>query len=444
MNDIQKTIELFLNKYFPNDSGLVYIVAFSGGFDSMCLLDVLKKIKPENKIVAIHLNHNWRGEESDREEENGRTFCHNIGVDFYSEKLSDNIPHTETAARDARYEFFEKCAKQFNSKIVFTAHNKNDNAETLIYRICKGTGISGLRGISRHRDIFYRPLLTVARSDIENYCKFNNLTPNVDSSNKNTEYKRNYIREKILPALAVVNPNIVDTINTLSAVAEEEAEIVGEYLKIILNKIKIGEKIKTNEFLNLSEPVKKRIIYNIFINYNLDYSREKILGIYDFIHENSNSKSGKTCSLSTDLWIFTSSEYIEIINKKSEFIPEIKINKVGIYDWGGYVFEISEFCEKITKFPEDKENYAYVNLSDFPINFTLRQRHDGDIIQPLGLLGCQKLKKYLNEKKIPNHEKDNLMFLTSGKEILWAIGLGISDKIKVTEKSTHIIKFYKK
>jgi len=148
--------------------------------------------------------------------------------------------------------------------------------------------------------------------------------------------------------------------------------------------------------------------------------------------------------LSTDLWIFTNSEYIEIINKKFEIMSEIKINKEGIYQKNDFIFEIHKYCEKITKFPLDKENFAYVNLSDFPINFILRHRHEGDIIQPLGLSGCQKLKKYLNEKKIPNHEKDNLMFLASGEEILWAVGLGISDRIKVTEKPTHIIKFYKK
>ena len=122
------------------------------------------------------------------------------------------------------------------------------------------------------------------------------------------------------------------------------------------------------------------------------------------------------------------------------------IPKEGIYENNGWIFEIEKFSDKITQFPKDDENAAYVDLSSVvrPFNFEVRGRKDGDIITPFGLNGSQKLKKYLNTKKIPNHEKDNLVFLTCGNEILWAIGLGISDKIKVTKNPTHRLKYYKK
>ena len=186
---ISKRVETFLEKY--NLSNCHILVAFSGGYDSMCLLDILKRIstKYNFKLTAIHLNHGWRGQESDLEEQKCKEFCYDIG--FYSEKLADNIPHTETAARDARYEFFYNCAKKFNSNIIFTAHNANDNAETIYYRIMRGTGLTGLEGIPENRDIFYRPILTVYRNEIEQYCKKNNLIPNNDSSNKDSKYKRN-------------------------------------------------------------------------------------------------------------------------------------------------------------------------------------------------------------------------------------------------------------
>lgn len=443
MNKIHQKIELFLQKYELNNPNETYLVAFSGGFDSICLLDSLNKITP-NRIVAIHLNHNWRGEESDNEEKNCQQFCKKNNIEFYCEKLSKDIPHTETAAREARYQFFENCAKKFNSKIIFTAHNKNDNAETLIYRICKGTGVSGLQGIAEHRGVYYRPLLEISRDEIEKYCKANTLCPNNDSSNKNTKYKRNFIRTNILPLMKEVNPNILDTIETLSTVAKEETKIVEEYLNIITKKITKDNKIKTQEFLKQSDEVKKRLIYNLFINNNLDYDRTKILKILEFIKENSNSKSGKTCSLTTDLWIFTSSKFIELINKKKFDLPHFEIKKEGIYENNGFIFELQKYTNKISDFPKETENFAYVNLSDFKIDFEIRQRQEGDIITPFGMNGSQKLKKFLNSKKIPNHEKDILLFLTQGKEILWAINLGISDKIKVTTQPTHIIKFYKK
>ena len=167
----------------------------------MCLLDILSEFNLN--ILAIHLNHNWRGEESDKEEENCRFFCKSKKIDFYCEKLPARLPRTETAARKARYDFFENCAKKFNSTTVLTAHNANDNAETIIYRMVKGTGITGLCGISEKREIFYRPLLKTKRSEIVDYCNENNLTPNNDSSNSNTAYTRNYLRLNVIPALDV-------------------------------------------------------------------------------------------------------------------------------------------------------------------------------------------------------------------------------------------------
>src|SRR5574344_235367 len=443
MNEIHQKIKSFLKKYHLDNSKLTYLVAFSGGFDSMCLLESLNKIC-KNKIVAIHLNHNWRGVESDNEEKNCKEFCLKNNIEFYTEKLPKNIPHTETVARDERYKFFEKCSEKYPNSVIFTAHNKNDNAETLIFRICHGTGISGLQGIAENRGIYYRPLLDIDRESIEKYCQENKLTPNSDSSNKNIKYKRNYIRGKIIPQFQEINPNIIDTINSLSTVAKEETEIVEEYLSEILKKISKDGKINTAKFLKLNESVQKRIIYNIFIKNNLDYDREKILNIWEFIKENSKSKSGKTCSLTTDLWIFINDKFIEIITKNKTTLPHFYIEKEGIFEDKNYVFELKKYTKETKIFPKESENFAYVDLTNFTKNFEIRSSKDGDIIQPFGLEGSQKLKKYLNSKKIPNHEKDNLLFLTQGKEILWAINLGISDKIKVTTKPTHIIKFYKK
>lgn len=443
MNIIRETVKSFLAKYDLDKPDLIYLVAFSGGFDSMCLLHSLKT-STKNKIIALHLNHNWRGDESNQEEENCKNFCSSIGVEFYSEKLSAEIPHTETAARNARYDFFERCAKNFNSATVFTAHNKNDNAETLIYRIATGTGISGLQGIAPQREIYYRPLLEIERAEIEKYCIKNHLNPNNDSSNSDTKYKRNFIRHKIMPALNEINPDSVDKINTLSEVAREETEIIQEYLTKITEKITENNKINTKKFLNQSQAVQKRLIYNLFIKYNLEYDRKKILNILDFIYQNSDSKSGRTCSLTDNLWIFTSVKTIEIVTTQTQKLPYFHITKEGKYETSDYIFEIEKFEKDVRKFPKDSDCVAYVNLQHITFEFDLRPRQEGDIITPFGLNGTQKLKKYLNEKKIPNHTKDQLLFLAQNNEILWAINLGISDKIKVTSKPTHRLTFYKK
>lgn len=443
MQSIENTIKSFLEEYGINNPSLVYLVGFSGGYDSMCLLYAIHKAAPDNRIVAVHLNHKWRGEESDREEQNCRDFCENIGGEFYCENISAGVAHTETDARDARYEFFTKCAEKYNSDIVFTAHNKNDNAETLVYRLCKGTGISGLQGIAQKRGIFYRPLLSVSREEIEKYCANNKLNPNCDSSNADTKYKRNYIRAKIIPMLSEINPNAVDMINSLSEVARQECEIVEEYLSFIREKISENGEISTKKFLKQSDSVQKRLIYNMYIENKLDYDREKIQNIYDFIKENSTSKSGKTRSLTENLWLFVSDKIVKLVKPSDERLPYFHITKEGIYKCGEYIFEIEKFEKPVKKYPKETEDTAYVDLSRFKTDFEIRTRKDGDIIRPFGLDGSQKLKKYLNSKKIPNHQKDKLLFLAQNKEILWAINLGISDKIKVVKNPTHRLKFYK-
>ena len=174
MKNISEKVRDFLESYNLIDSKFPILIAFSGGFDSMCLLDIVSKIR--HNTIAIHLNHNWRADESDREEENCRQFCMERNIEFYSERLPSDVKKTETAAREARYKFFEKCAQKFNSKAVLTAHNANDNAETLIYRLAKGTGTKGLCGIAEKRGIFYRPLLDIKRTDIEKYCKENKIS----------------------------------------------------------------------------------------------------------------------------------------------------------------------------------------------------------------------------------------------------------------------------
>ncbi len=387
----------------------------------MCLLDILYKLGYD--IAAVHLNHNWRGKESLKEAQNCENFAKSRNIKYYSEILPDDVEKTETAAREARYKFFKRCAEKFNSKVVFTAHNYDDNAETVLYRIIKGTGTIGLQGISEHRDIFYRPLLKTLRSEIEEYIKTNNLSPNVDSSNYNSKYKRNLIRNEIMPILQNINPKVKQALNSLSELAVEENELINSYLPENILKASAGEQ--------------KRLIYKLLADNNIEYDRKKIENIQKFIEENKNSKSGKTISLNENLWFFVNNKKTEIVTKNIKNTDYIRINKCGNYKFEDYTFSIAPFEGDIQKFPSDNEFKAYVSLKN--INFELRHRLDGDRIQPLGLSGSQKLKKYLNEKKIPAHEKDKLIFLCQKNEVLWAAGLGLNDKIKVVNTPTHVL-----
>ena len=142
-------VKNFLKKHGLNDSNKTFVVGFSGGYDSMCMLDILHRISEKSgfKLIALHLNHNWRGREAEIEQENCERYCKEKNIQLYTETLPAGTPKTETVAREKRQEFFKKCYKKFNADGLFLAHTKSDNTETILYRLSKGTGVKGLCGI---------------------------------------------------------------------------------------------------------------------------------------------------------------------------------------------------------------------------------------------------------------------------------------------------------
>jgi len=438
MEIVRKNVADFLDKYSIKDKRV--LIAFSGGNDSMCLLSAILELK-ENfglDIVAIHLNHNWREEESLNEETRCRRFCEANMIEFYSETLSDKVKHTETSAREARYEFFSRCAVKFNTNVIFTAHNADDNAETIIYRIIKGTGMKGLCGISEHRDIFYRPLLMTYRKDINEYISKKGLIPNQDSSNNNDKYKRNFIRLKIIPQFEMINKYFKNSVNTLSILAYDNEKIIEEYIKSLKNPY------ETNNFICYSSALQKRLIYNLLMQNGFEYDNKTVSKLQKFVLENAPLKNGKRISLTDKSFLFVSSKEIRILKEAEIGKIQVNIAGEGIFDTGEYLLKVEKCTSKPSEFPPDSENVLYADLSTIDFPLTLRTRENGDIIQPLGCGGRQKLKKYLNEKGIAKDLRDKMPFLCIGNEVLWVPSAGISEKIKVTDKPTHILRLEKK
>lgn len=439
---MKKKIEQFLIRYNLTTEDKTVIVGFSGGYDSMSLLHILNELSKKYgfSIIAVHLNHNWRGKEAVKEMQNCRNFAEKLGIHFYTETLNENEKHTETRARELRYEFFNRCIKIFNADALLTAHTKSDTSETLIYRLIKGTGIKGLQGIAPKLDNIYRPMLDISRQEVETYCKDYNLNPNDDSSNKDNKYSRNYIRNEILPLFKRINSNYEDAINSLSLLAYDEEKIVKEYINSL--NLYDDEKILTEIFKNLSDVMQKRIIYEIFVKNDIEYSQEKVLKALEFIKNNITSGSGKKYSLTTDKWLFVNKKQIYVINQTEKHDEIIKITNTGEYKFWDYIFKIEKCDKKPNKFPLDSEYMAYIDINE-DLNFELRTRRAGDRITPLGSTGSMKLKKYLISKNIPQHEKDKIILLCKGSEILWVSGYGVSDKIKVVNNCNYVLSLKK-
>lgn len=441
-------IKSFLEDYDLQDKTI--IVGFSGGYDSMCLLDILSKIKQQEgfydlNVIAAHFNHNWRGAESLQEQEVCRLFAASRGFEFYTQNAPSTLKKTENDARIARYEFFEEAYDEYDADAVFTAHNKDDNAETVLYRVIKGTGIVGLKGISQKRNYFYRPLLKTARAEIVEYCDKNNLTPNNDSSNADTTYRRNYLRLNVIPALERINPAVKDSLNILAEIATSENSIIEEYLSGIREKVFEDEKIVPQEYKKLSQAVKMRFLHEYVQFFDLDYDFKRIKELYNFIEENINKKNGSTISLATAMWLYVDDKIIETIPHRNNSsgdnqIEEVIIDSEGEFQIGNKKLVIKPYVStEVFVFPESTATFAYVDLSKIKLPLIARTRKNGDIINPFGMTGSMKLKKYLNSKGINRHKRDEILLLANEDEVLWVVGVGLSNKIGVTGTPTHVI-----
>ncbi len=439
---MKETVKNILEKYINISCESTIIVGFSGGWDSMCLLDIMNKLSHEYGflLVAAHLNHNWRGKESEAEKERCLAFCEENDITFISDTLAEGMKASELIAREMRYDFFKRCAEEFEADAILTAHTKSDNAETILYRIIKGTGLNGLEGIREVRDLggfkVIRPILNFSRKDIEEYCIKNELYPNNDSSNVNTKYARNNIRHNIMPAIKLINPNIENSLITLAEIASGNNKVINELMENIEKQITIGNKWLTQNFLILNSAIKQHFVYKLLVKNELEPSFSKIQELINFISENRNSKTGKTLSITNDLWLFVSHKYTYFIHSDNyeKIEEEVKINTTGEYIIGGkYKVKIEKNNEKPEKYPKAITPKAYVDIKQEMFPLTLRTRRNGDIIQPFGMQGKMKLKKYFINKNIPEHDRDKILLLCKDKEVLWAIECGVSEKLRADD-----------
>ena len=316
LEDVLKTIQ----KYNLINSQDRIVIGVSGGPDSMCLLDILNKLKEKLniEIFVAHINHMIR-KEADEETEFVKNFCDEIGVKCFVKKIdvikksTDEKIGTEEAGRKARYDFFEEVMKTVGANKIATAHNANDNAETVLMNIFRGTGTQGLKGIEPIRDEkFIRPIIECERADIENYCEQNNLNPKIDLSNFENEYTRNKIRNIIIPELKKeFNPNIIKALNKLSVLAKQENEFIQNYVEnLVENELDINftdyTSIDLKKFNNLEYFIKSKVILKLI---------QKVLGSTQGIEKIHIDDIIKLCSKNIGNKYLTPNKNVKVLVK---------------------------------------------------------------------------------------------------------------------------------
>jgi len=325
-NFLQQKVLKTITQYDLIKKGDNIVIGVSGGPDSMTLLHVLYSLKDKIgfEISVSHINHMLR-EEADEETEYVKNFCKQLGVDCYikrvaiqkeAEKLKIS---TELAGRNARYEFFEEIANKVGANKIATAHNANDNAETVLMNIIRGSGTSGLKGIEIIREgKFIRPLIECTRTQIEEYTQENHINPKYDKTNNENIYTRNKIRNMLIPYIEKeFNPNIVQTLNRLSTIASKEDTYFHKVVENLFEKLQIhGDNFDKNtivinlkEFNALDDVIKSRFIL---------YTISKLLGNSQGIEKIHIEDIIKLCGNNIGNKYLTPNKKIKIFIKKGK------------------------------------------------------------------------------------------------------------------------------
>ena len=283
------TLRDFLNKY--NIKNKKVLIGFSSGPDSCALTRLLIELKEEFNldITLAYFNHMWR-KEAKSEEGFTENFAEMYNLNYVIGKAPSGIPCNEEIARELRYEFLSDCALKLNTDTIFLAHNKNDNVETLIYRVLKGTSVKGLCSIPEVRDIYYRPLLKIEKGEILKYLDSINQKYMVDISNDDTKYKRNFIRKELIPLFEKVNPNYMNAIDNLITTSSFASKVLQNAITEVMLKVEKNGIIQRDKYLSYGIEYRYEII-NLFVGEKLKYRDFKtIKKLDDFIVENEHSR----------------------------------------------------------------------------------------------------------------------------------------------------------
>lgn len=451
---VEATIEQFLRKHALLEKESPFLVAFSGGIDSLTLLYALHKIAQKNlfKIYAIHVNHQWRHEESKQEEAFAISVCNKLNIPIFVDRLDPTLPKTEAVAREKRYDVFEKIADENNLSCLFTGHTKSDQVETILYRLLKGTSPKGIQGIPDHRTHhqrlhIYRPLLSLTRTEIEQYAQHNHLSYAEDSSNTDTTYLRNRIRHSLLPELRTYNNNIEEALLRFSKICEQNESLLEHLLQPTYNTVFSEDgSLKTTVFKELPTYFKPRLLYKFLTNHGIEGEYLLIERLIDNIEATIPQRQGKKFPLIKDLYLQIDQDYIKIVTsaepKSTNACYQVTLDGKTDFpelDLSLMITPLNDKNDFSGTFPPAESDLAYVDLGNIKEPLYLRTRHPGDRLTPIGMSASTKLKKYLINRRIPQEKKDLLPLLATNSEILWVIGVGISEKIKVTTTPTHVM-----
>lgn len=440
MNMLTKVYNFILKNQLLTRGDTV-VCGLSGGADSVTLLLTLNELKGklEISVEAVHVNHCLRGAESDRDENFCRELCQKFNIPFKAVSCdvkalsaAEGIS-VEEAARKLRYKIFEENSK---GKKLATAHNANDNLETVILNLSRGTGVKGLSGIPVKRGDIIRPLLTVTRQEIEEYLMSHEQTYVTDSTNLSDDYTRNKIRHKVVPLLSEINPSVNETsVNTISNIREEN-----EFIEKIVSEAEKKCR-RDNKFIGLNKydsVIRKRCISRLLADNRLPYSFSRLEEADDIL------LNGGKINISGSFFLESYNDIFELkcIEKtqNNTISAEIDIDKDIFISNCTVRCEILE-CDNLKKFEvvHKKSTFYVADYDKIRGRLIVRTRKFGDKIKLKGRDFTSSVKKLINEK-IPAEERSDLLFIEDECGTILAEKIGIADRIAADTSTVRFLK----
>lgn len=458
-----------LQKYRMIQCGDKIIVAVSGGPDSICLIDILNQLKKPFglSLLIAHVNHGIRKREAEIEARFVRLKSFHMGIPF--EQLSVSVPSfaeeeglsIEQAGRRLRYRFFKDLSLKYHAHKIALGHQADDQVETILMRMIRGSGLQGVRGIPAVRGEFIRPLIECRRREIENYCLRRNISYCIDSSNREPMYLRNQIRNQLIPLLVKqYNSSFCDHLLQLQEIVQGELTFLEEiteqyYSESIIQKSSAHMVLDSKKLREWPVALQRRVIRKALrhlSDYLADIQFRHVEDIRNLCLMNHGEKvldlPGKIQIRKSyqNLEIITAQGDQESLNRKKliQWEYPLQIDKEQEYAQLGKMINTKKCCIKPSTLKNCLKNtankQAVLDYEKLALPLKIRNRRPGDRFVPLNSCFFKKIKTYFIDQKVPRHDRENIALVVDHlNRIVWIVGYQIDDRFKITENTRKIL-----
>lgn len=427
------------------------VLGVSGGADSIAMLYVLNELIDYGlELIVAHLNHGIRGEEAKRDADFVKDCSKSLGltyvygeVDTLKYKEEHNLS-TEDAARTLRYKFFDQVLNKHYATKIATAHTLDDQAETVLMRLIRGSGSKGLSGIPPVSKNIVRPLIETSREEIESYLRSKGAKWVEDSTNKSDEHLRNKMRHDLMPSLVQYNPQIKETLSRTADILRSEDEYISKEANKHFEQVfsRNGDELvgDLRNYSSLEKTLRFSLLRTAMENAYLslkNISSTHLVSADDFLLSDSTSgeielPAGNLVVKGYETFLLTSSAELE-----RGFSYQITAEG----KWGFPELEVEVSILSTDSLDESDESIAYFDLDAATFPIEVRNFNPGDRFIPLGMRDSKKLQDYFTDIKLPKFMRSRVPLFLSGGEIMWVGGIRIDNRFKVQDKNNKVLRF---